>query len=456
MKKQYMNYMKSCLLVMIACLVSMVGAAQGFSPAAMEQLKTRRLWSHSQNAAGMPFDDIQNYSNVILGYDLQDGNYCRPQEGQKEAIVGVSSEGFINLKNAYVWGAFNFAQKNLTDAGYNASIADPFRGMPYYVADQHLSKWRNQYYDLKFRAATPLLGNHWALGLEGNYVATLAAKQRDPRVDTRFYTLGLTPGITYKLNNSHKFGASFKYSSIKEDSRMSNVNSYVDQDYYILYGLGTAIKGIGSGVTSNYIGDRFGGALQYNFSMPSFNLLLEGSYDVKAETVQQSYTTPKKIAGVKDKTAHVSLTMIQEGKDYTNYMRTTYTNRNIDGIQYISQRDNSESQSGWVELYNNIRSTYKAQTASLNYALSRNRGNEYSWKAELNVNYTKQDDEYLMPNSVQNAENLSLGLGGKKNFVLGNSLNRRLLIDVHVAYNNNLGGEYVYGGSHADYPTVTR
>lgn len=93
-----MNYMKSCLLVMIACLVSMVGAAQGFSPAAMEQLKTRRLWSHSQNAAGMPFDDIQNYSNVILGYDLQDGNYCRPQEGQKEAIVGVSSEGFINLK----------------------------------------------------------------------------------------------------------------------------------------------------------------------------------------------------------------------------------------------------------------------------------------------------------------------------------------------------------------------
>ena len=68
MKKQYMNYMKSCLLVMIACLVSMVGAAQGFSPAAMEQLKTRRLWSHSQNAAGMPFDDIQNYSNVILGY----------------------------------------------------------------------------------------------------------------------------------------------------------------------------------------------------------------------------------------------------------------------------------------------------------------------------------------------------------------------------------------------------
>lgn len=313
MKRQYMNYMKSNLLVVIACFISMAGAAQGFSPAAMEQLKVQRLWAHSQNAAGMVFDDVQNYSNVILGYDLQDGNYCRPQEGQKETVVGVSSEGFINLKNAYVWGVFNFAQKNMTDAGYNASIADPFRGMPYYIADQHLSKWRNQYYDLKFRAATPLLGNHWTLGIEGNYVAILAAKQRDPRVDTRFYTLELTPGITYRLNDSQKFGASFKYSSIKEDSRMSNVNVYVDQDYYILYGLGTAIKGIGSGVTSNYIGDRFGGAIQYNFSTPSFNLLFENSYDIKAETVQQSYTTPKKTASVKDKTARISLTIREFG-----------------------------------------------------------------------------------------------------------------------------------------------
>ena len=32
MKKQYMNYMKSCLLVMIACLVSMVGAARASLP----------------------------------------------------------------------------------------------------------------------------------------------------------------------------------------------------------------------------------------------------------------------------------------------------------------------------------------------------------------------------------------------------------------------------------------
>ena len=454
MKRQYMSYMKGGLLL-AACLISLEGAAQGLSPAAMEELKLKRLWFHSQNAAGTAFDDLQNYSDVILGYDLQDGNYCRPQEGRKETAIGVSSEGFINLGSAYVWGAFCFTQENLTDAGYNASIADPFRGMPYYVADQHLSDWKNQYYDLKFRAATPLLGKHWAFGIEGSYKATLAAKQRDPRVDTRFYTLEVTPGVAFQVNDAHTFGLNFKYASIKEDSRMSSVNIYVDQDYYELYGLGTAIKGIGDGVTGNYIGDRLGAALQYNLRIASFNLLFEGSHDEKAETLQHSYSTPKKVAGVKDKTTRISLTGVKEGKKYTHYMKAGYADRHIDGIQYISQRDNSETQGGWMDLYKNIRSVYRTKTASLDYALTRNRNAEYSWKIEAGVDYIRQDDEYLMPHSAMNAENLTFSLGGKKNFVLGNGMNRRLLVDIHATYNRNLGGEYVYGGSHADYITVT-
>lgn len=456
MKKQYISYMKSGLLL-VACVTSMGVAAQGYSPAAMEQLKMKRLWFQSQNAAGTAFDNVQNYSNVILGYDLQDGNFARPQEGQKESSIGVSSEGFINLGNAYVWGAFNFSQDNLTDAGYNASIADPFRGMPYYVADEHLSDWRNQNYDLKFRAATPVLGDGWTLGIEGNYTAILAAKQRDPRVDTRYYKLELTPGVAYQISDAHKLGFSFKYASIKEDSRMECVNLYVDQNYYIMYGLGTAYHGIGDGLTTNYVGDRFGGALQYNLTPSNgFNLLFEASYDQRSEIVQSSYSSPKKLAGVKDKTLQFALTAIKEGKNFTNYVKASYINRDMDGIQYISQRDNSENQSGWIDLDKNIRSTYLTKSASFDYSLSKNRGNEYSWKVELGVDYVKQDDKYLDPVSVQNAENLTFNLGFKKNFALSSEMNRRLLVDIHGAYNNNLGGEYLYGGSHADYVTVTK
>ena len=54
MKRQYKN-LKGCLLF-ATCLLAMEAGAQGYSPAAIEQLKMPRLWFQSQNAAGTAFD----------------------------------------------------------------------------------------------------------------------------------------------------------------------------------------------------------------------------------------------------------------------------------------------------------------------------------------------------------------------------------------------------------------
>lgn len=446
-----MKHIAACLLTPI-CLQA---NAQGFSPASMEQLKMQRLWLNSQNASGMVFDDTLSFSNLHIGHLMQNGNFHRPQEGEKENTTNVSSEGFINLPNALVWGSFGFQQRNLTNAGYNASITDPFRGMPYYIIDEHQSNWRNQYYDLRFRASTPLVNNHWAFGVEGVYQASLSAKQRDPRVDTRFYTLKIVPGISYRVNNSHRIGLSLRYESIKEDSRMENENSDIDQNYYILYGLGTAVQGIGSGRTSNYYGDRMGGALQYNFQSPAWNVLFEGSYDIRAEHVEQSFTSPKKDAGVKDRTFKLSSFAYRQGGRYSHYLKADYMNRHIDGIQFVSKYDNTESLGGWEVLHKSIRSTYDTQSASLSYILMRNRGNEYNWKMEAGIAYQKQDDEYLLPNSVKHSENILVNFGGTKNFAIGTKMNNRLLAGIHTAYQKKLSGGYRYNGSHVDYISVT-
>ncbi len=429
--------------------------AQGFSPAAMELLKLQRFWFHSQNAAGTVFDDTRNYSNVEIGYDVQGGSYHRSQEGNEIKSLNVGSEGFLNLKDAYVWGEFSFEQRNPHDAGYNASITDPYRGMPYYVADEHLSNWRNQYYNFKFRAATPLYWNKVAFGIEGTYVASIAAKQRDPRVDARFYTLELIPGVTYAINDKHKLGANFEYASIKEDSYMTTVNSYVDQDYYELYGLGVASKGIGSGRTTNYFGDRLGGGVQYNFSTQRINLLLEGTYSMKVENVEVSFSTPRKDSSVKEQVVNTTLNFFDKGDRFSHYLKAEYYYQHIDGIQYVSQYDNSEAQQGWMDLYHSIRSTYEVQSAYVNYSFLVNRGDEYSWKVDADILYRKHDDEYLLPNSTKNSENLYFGLSAKKNFSVGNTLNKRFLLGVNVGYNTNLSGSYIYGGAHEDYITVT-
>lgn len=448
---KYIRPIGVCLLA-LACLHI---NAQGLSSAAMEQLKMKRLWLYSQNAAGMAFDETHNFSNLNIDHQLLKGNFHRPQEGEKESTTSVYSEGFMNLGSALVWGSFNFMQRNLSDAGYNASITDPSRGMPYYIIDEHQSNWRNQYYDLRFRASTPSISNRWTFGVEGVYQASLAAKQRDPRVDTRFYNLQIVPGITYQLNDAHRLGLSLRYESIKEDSRMENKNTDIAQTYYALYGLGTAIQGIGSGRTTNYYGDRAGAALQYNYQTPTWSILMEGSYDLRTENVEQSLTSPRKDAGVKDNTFYLSTTAYQQGEKYAHYLKANYTNRHIDGIQYVSQYDNTETLDGWNMLYKSIRSTYDTQKASINYAFIHNRDNEYNWKLEAEATYWKQDDEYLLPNSKKYSENIYVNLCGKKNFILGEKMNNRLLLDIHAGYKKNLSGEYRYGGKHADYISVT-
>ncbi len=449
------NIVKGLGILSLICFSVTPLHAQGFSPAAIELLKQQKLWFHSQNAAGTVFDDTRDYSNVQLGYNIENGNFHRPQEGEENKTLSVYSEGFLNLKDTYVWGEFAFEQKNVHEAGYNASITDPFRGMPYYVVDSHHSNWRNQYYNLKFRAATPLYGNKVALGLEGTYMASIAAKQRDPRVDTRFYTLELVPGITYAINSRHRLGLNLEYASIKEDSRMSNSDAYTDQDYYELYGLGVAVKGIGSGRTTNYYGDRVGAGLQYNYSTRRINLLFEGNYTQKVENVDISFEVPKKDASVKEQIAQAALSLYATGTRFSHFIKAGYGYRYADGIQYVSQRDNSESQSGWMDLYHSIRSTYQLQTASVNYSLIRNKGDEYGWKIDTDVLYRKHNDEYLLPNSTKESENVYVNLCGKKNFFLGNKLNKRLLITAGAGYNKNLSGSYRYGGVHADYLTVT-
>lgn len=429
--------------------------AQGLSPAGLELLKQQNLWFASNNAAGMVYDESVNFSNLTFDYGIKNGNYARPAEGSKERALNIGSEGFLNLKNMLVWGAFSFEHENKTDAGYNASITDPYRGMPYYVVDKNLSDWRNQYYNLQFKAATPQWLGKWTFGLQGKYLASIAAKQLDMRVDTRFYTLELMPGVTFAPNNHHVLGLNLLYRSVKEDSRMDLLNRDFIQEYYELYGLGVARPDISTGKTTNYNGDEAGLGLQYQYRAGRVRFLADVSYSQKVEDVDISYSNPQRDAAVNDKTAKATLSLFARGDNFSHAAKLSLLNRWVDGIQYLNQRDNSLDQSGWIELFHSIRSTYHTQAAGLDYSLLRNRGNEYNWKLDGQVVYSKQKDEYILPYSIKDSENLYFALTGKKNINLSDKLAKRLLLTATLGYNTNLSGSYVYGGSNPESITVT-
>ena len=90
------------------------------------------------------------------------------------------------------------------------------------------------------------------------------------------------PSVLFAITPQHHAGIAVEYYSLKEESSMENVNLYVDQPYYRLYGLGHAVAGLGGGRTTDYVGDNIGADIQYGYS-GDINLLWSGGYALKVE-----------------------------------------------------------------------------------------------------------------------------------------------------------------------------
>lgn len=453
--KKYIKYIYVGVLLSVIITPARAQVISDITPATLERIELNNTWQKTDNAAGAVWTNTPKYSYVNAGYQFYDGNFRRLQQGQDGSNINFNAVGNLILNKTKVFGFFSYNHDNINGSQYNASIIDPYRGMPFYVADTVVSNWRNQHYDMGFRVAHPL-NNHWAIGLEGLYSAVLGAKQMDPRTLNKQMTLVIKPSVIYSFNEKNHIGATFQYYNTKEESSMTNENSLIDQNYYAMYGLGTAIKGIGSGRITNYDGNDVGGAIQYQHQ-GFFNVLLEGGYNLKVEDAKITFDRPRYDSSVRDNIWKGMAIISKTCGLFENFFNITYINRHIDGIQYINQYNTtSSSGAGWDMLYKSVRSKYETNDIKADYTLLKKRENEYMWKTNLSVLYLSQKDEYLLPYSDMKYKNIKFDINGKYNFILSNKLTKRLLTGLDLFYNKNLSGEYNYGGSHANYLVVTQ
>lgn len=416
------------------------------TPAAFELMKSRSQWRQTTNSGGLLLDKPIKYTELGITYTNYGGSFHRPQEGGKGNGLNFNTEGAVILNNVYAWGSFDYSRNTDKDVNYNSSITDPFRGMPFMVADTNSSEWKHQIYDLKFRVATPKFSDKISLGLEGSYLARSAGKQRDLRSENYFYQLTLKPGVVYSVNSKHHIGANFEYYNIKESSKMSRVNTDISYSFWELHGAGASIVGTGVGERSaDYQGNNLGGGLQYNYQ-GDIDLLFSANYDFKVEDVTLG-TERRNDASVKDRIWNTKLQLRKENERIGHFLTLEYTDRDIDGIQYVTQKEPGQ---GWITYHKNIRSTYKTQTATLDYDFVINRASEYTWKLGLGLKYENREDTYLLPHSEKNAENIAFQLRGKKNIFISDVLTKRLLVGADVSYNNNLSGKFDYNGETKD------
>lgn len=428
--------------------------AEASTPAGIERKKMESLWfTHTDNAAGAQLDAMGRYSRLGIKYDKTKGGYKRAQEGVNNDSYGFSTDGggtFDNLGGAFLWGYFDYTHDKIRDARFNASLIDPLRGMPYYIADRNLSDWINQDYSLGLKAATPALWDRLIFGIGLDYTNAQGAKQMDPRPKVLMSKFAVTPSVVVTAGR-HAVGADFAYSSRREDGLSKNSVIFVNQPVWEMLGTGFFTDGeIGAGMSGlrDYNANSLGGGVQYSFSTDKIKVLLSGEYTHTVEDAGNHYTTPKTVGTTKENIWVGKLDLLWSLDD-SNALSfdAEYYDRSLDGIEYVQIFDNTYEVSQWVVLSKNIRSNWSTRRAgfSLDY-MNKDGGDAYRWLAGVDLRYEKFSDIYYIPRSTQNVDDIRIELRAKKNFRFGDN---SILLGARGSYKNVLDSDRAYGGNNS-------
>lgn len=446
-----MKNIKLSIIALAVTVLPVMGHAQ--SAAETELIKSKALWFNSNNAAGLSVTPLSNYNEVSVNYLLENGNFKMQQKGDKESNLRFNTNGAVKLGGVSLWGNFSYDNHTANESRFNTNLFDPFRDMPFYIADTVSSEWKRQSYTLNLKAASPILWNTVGAGLEVDYISNTGAKQNDPRSTTYHYLISVRPGFIFRLNEKHYLGLNIVYENGFERD-VPTISGQINQTVFVMRGLGNYTPGVVGGAslaTFYYKSNKIGGAFQYGFT-GKFSGLLDVKYHYKAEDVFQQPTKPQRMGSVAQNVIDGNLQLMLSGV-YTHKLTARYLDKNTDGIEFIQVANDDAENQFWLTMGKFIKSNYRYKAATLNYDIFKGRDNEYSWRAGVRGEYSDRFDEYYLPNSTLAAENLYGELYFKKNFLL--STRSKFLTGVNVGYNKNLDGHYLYTGEDANSPLVT-
>lgn len=446
------KYIYGALVLFLSLVIAQDAVAQSTvrvsSPMSIELIKARSLWFDTGNSAGLLLDDMASFTSLDFKYQQTNGDFKFLQDGEKERTLGLSTQGGQKLGEGYGWGKFSYNNNIQRNTLFNTAMLDPRRGVPYYPVDANLSDWVKQDYFLTMKVATKPLWEKFILGMEASYKAKTGAKQVDPRSEVFLYSINLKPSVAASFGH-HVVGVNFEYENmVQEGRRHTNSNTQVNQDVFVMKGLGnhyTAVIGGLQGLSAfQYSGNKVGAALQYSYNLSGYRFLLSGEYTYRVEDVITDRTKPKKEGSIEEDQLSAGLVVVKEGENLSR-LEISYKSNNINGIEFVQVLDNTYEVQKWVDLYSSIRSNYSQDDISVKYDLFRGVSHDYRWRAGLFANYRLNDDIYYVPESRMKIENLYMGLNAAYNIPF--NIAGFVMAGADFVYKNNLDGSYNYGGA---------
>lgn len=455
---------KIAAILVPALFVGFQAIAQTGTNAAIERAKLESIWlNNTENAAGGMIDAPVQMANAYIGYDYKKGDFKPKQVGEKINSLKFHTDGggiYKNVGNMFIWGDFTYTRDNVAGAKWNATLADPTRDMPFFVADENVSKWKNQTYEMGFKVGFPrLINNHLVIGIAGSYKAAIAAKQLDPRPLTKVSDLHVMPSIVWEFNPNNSFGAVFHYTSYREDGSATNVNHLHDQKGWEMVAPGFFNDGViasfaGINKLRNYNANALGGSAQYSFKNDKFKALISGDYLYRVEDVLCNYTKPQMSGTVKKTVWGVNFAAQYNATEKDRvFFRYRYNNNDLRGIEYFQTYDNTYEIQSYITDAKFERSKFLKKSHNFNVDYMIAEGDAYSWKFGVNAVSAKDEFTYYVPETHKQINNFFFGADVTYNLIV--DAQNSVTFNVNGGVNNLSKSVFDYGGVKEDNKAFT-
>lgn len=215
------------------------------------------------NPATMVFLDSTGLSTVGISAFYSKRDMAVMQQlgtGFKSIDIAAKSYSRINSGEA-VWGEAEFKSSDTKDIKWTDCI-DYLRVAPYVLGDSTGGDLSSSRYS--FGGGYAISIGRWSVGVQADYRAEIAYRNRDPRVKDVVSDLNISSGVAFNVSNDYAIALDIAVNTYRQNCDLEFYNPLNDINTYPLTGLGTFYNRFAGNdnKSSGYQSDGFSGGVQ--------------------------------------------------------------------------------------------------------------------------------------------------------------------------------------------------
>ena len=206
-----------------------------------------------------------SFSELKISYHNEKKNAYRQQLGSGENGFSINADSYKKTKkNNFLWGNASYNNINLKNIKWNEDL-DYERVAPYILSDSVGGNKKLEIYQFGGGYGKQL--NKFSYGIEANYTAQLASRDRDPRSKNTTSDLILKAGLNYDIYKKLQIGVFGELNLYTQTGSVNFVSTVSKPLIYQMVGFGYSNNFFSSEsatVIFEEIGYKFGGHLSNN------------------------------------------------------------------------------------------------------------------------------------------------------------------------------------------------